>query len=126
MTDKKLKTKFTSNLHLTLGAIIGLVIFVTGIINLAHHGIDMLLFSEEQLRYESYCRYEKMYTSPELIAEERIPSEEEIKKCEDEYVKREKVNRHYYQTRNLLFALVLIIIGLPLWLMHLKLLRKKE
>jgi len=124
-------------IYLYLATLIGLVLIIIGAVNFINMGLKTFIFTkaEEDQRY----RYEIMTPAPPISNIERLEEDERLSEEEIELIKmwlsdykdwKERtskidyviINRH----RDASINLALILVGLPLYIYHWRIIRKES
>ena len=124
------------NIYLYLVALVGLVVFIIGSVGIINLVFKNYVFRVADYVYESAapglkgpCNipYPDSYPqSSDIKARPLImPSEEEVKLCKQGMLEQQRLQQQNQIGRDFSIAIAQILIGLPLWLIHWRIIQKE-
>ena len=109
------------NVYLYLVAMIGLIVFLFGVVGLADNILKNYVFQVDEYRYytpysESPCEQPKVLATEGSENVERTP--EEVAECEQKMEEQNERNRRNDIGRQFSINIAQVLVGLPVWLFH--------
>ncbi|MBT3864443.1 hypothetical protein HOE67_00940 [Candidatus Peregrinibacteria bacterium] len=107
-------------IYMYLVALISVIVFIIGAVNLIDTGLKTWVFPVDDYYYEDIS----MNCGKTLIAEEgRFDNTEE---CEVHYEAQKERNANNQRNRDLAFGVSMTIVSFPIWLFHLGMIRRDK